>query len=112
MRELLNTLQRAAIWATGSTIGEEDIREAILPAPGASEDMILGRPLGEGLHLPELLATVARHYLERAMAEAHGNKTQAARLLGLPSHQTLTNWLRRYGVRIEGGTKAAGRTGA
>ncbi|GAB6064749.1 sigma-54 interaction domain-containing protein [Deferrisoma palaeochoriense] len=107
VRELLNTLHRAAIWATGSTIDEEDVREAILPAPGASEDAILGRPLGEGLNLPEILATVARHYLERAMAEAHGNKTQAARLLGLPSHQTLTNWLRRYGVLNEPGTKDA-----
>jgi transcriptional regulator with PAS, ATPase and Fis domain len=42
---------------------------------------------------------VARHYLERALAEAGGNKTKAASLVGLPSYQTLTNWLKRY--RIE-----------
>ena len=27
-----------------------------------------------------------------------GNKTEAARLLGLPSYQTLTNWLKKYGL--------------
>ena len=34
----------------------------------------------------------------RAMAEAGGNKTEAARLVGLPSYQTLTNWLKKYKV--------------
>ncbi|MBI5442236.1 MAG: hypothetical protein HY900_13625 [Deltaproteobacteria bacterium] len=47
----------------------------------------------------DLLSTVAQHYLERALAEAHGNKTRAAALVGLPSYQTLTNWLERYGVK-------------
>jgi transcriptional regulator with PAS, ATPase and Fis domain len=37
--------------------------------------------------------------LRRALDEAHGNKTEAAKLVGLPSYQTLTNWLNRYGVK-------------
>jgi hypothetical protein len=41
------------------------------------------------------LASVARHYLRRALDEAHGNKTEAAKLVGLPSYQTLSNWLQR-----------------
>jgi DNA-binding protein Fis len=41
---------------------------------------------------------VSRHYLQRAMAQAHGNKTEAARLLGLGSYQTLSNWLQKYEV--------------
>ena len=98
VRELQNTLRRAAIWTPEATIKEEDIREAILPLPAPPEDGILDRPLGEGLDLPELLATVARHYLERALEEAGGNKTRAAKLVGLPSYQTFTNWMKRYGV--------------
>jgi DNA-binding protein Fis len=43
---------------------------------------------------------IARHYLTRAMAEAHGNKTKAAELVGLPSYQTLTNWLDKYDVEV------------
>ena len=100
IRELQNTLSRAAIWTPGSVLKAEDIRDALLPTVGrAGESEVLGRPLGEGLDLPELLAAVARHYLQRAVDEAHGNKTQAAQLVGLPSYQTFTNWTKRYGVR-------------
>ena len=62
--------------------------------------LLLGRPLGNDLDLPELMAEMARHYLERALAEADGNKTRAAELIGLPSYQTLTNWMRRYDVSL------------
>jgi transcriptional regulator with PAS, ATPase and Fis domain len=98
VRELLNTLTRAAIWTDGPTISAEDAREALLPAVPKGARDLLSRPLGEGLNLPELLKEVARHYLARAMDEAHGNKTRAAELVGLPSYQTLTNWLARYEV--------------
>lgn len=98
IRELLNTLFRAAIWTVGEIIEVEDMREALLPEFSMQEDIILNRPLGERLNLPELMTQVARHYLHRAMAEAQGNKTQAAKLLGLPSYQTLTNWLVKYEI--------------
>ena len=98
VRELLNTLQQAAFWTSGATIRSEDVREALLPAIGKEESKILGRPLGDDLNLPDLLASVARHYLTRALDETQGNKTQAAHLVGLPSYQTFTNWLIKYGV--------------
>jgi len=41
---------------------------------------------------------VARHYLGRALDEAAGNKTRAAELVGAPSYQTLSNWLKKYEV--------------
>lgn len=99
VRELLNTLRRAAIWSEGTAILSEDVREALLPAATSGRRDVLGRPLGGGLNLPELLKEVARSYLQRAMDEAHGNKTKAAELVGLPSYQTLTNWLSKYEVR-------------
>jgi len=99
VRELLNTLRRAAIWSDSAVISSEDVREALLPtAPAVTQDVV-GRPLGGGLNLPALLKEVARHYLGRAMEEAHGNKTKAAELVGLPSFQTLTNWLAKYEVQ-------------
>jgi transcriptional regulator with PAS, ATPase and Fis domain len=98
VRELLNTLRRAAVWAAGPVLSEVDIREALLEAPVKEGGEILGRPLGGALDLPGLLAEVARHYLKRAMEEARDNKTAAASLVGLPSYQTLTNWLKKYGV--------------
>jgi len=99
VRELFNTLLRAAIWSPGPTIGSNDIAAAMLPLSPAQSSEILNKPLGEGLNLPEIISTVARHYLSRALEEAHGNKTRAAELVGLPSYQTLTNWLRRYGIK-------------
>lgn len=100
VRELANTLRRAVIWSDGPTISAEDAREALLPSGVATRTEVLGRPLGGGLNLPDLLKDVARHYLGRAMDEAAGNKTKAAELVGLPSYQTLTNWLVRYGVNL------------
>ncbi len=98
IRELLNTLRRAALWCGGKEIRGEDARDALLPPRPVEASGVLGKPLGEGLDLPEILNTVARHYLDRAMDEARGNKTRAAELVGLPSYQTLTNWLKKYGV--------------
>ncbi len=100
VRELLNTLRRAAIWASGEIIEHEDIREALLPVVLERGSDILDRPLGNGLDLQQVISDVARHYLVRALKEAHGNKTRAAELIGLPSYQTLTNWLAKYGVNI------------
>ena len=96
--ELGNTLQRAALWSTGAIIDADDVREALLLHPEPAERPVLGRALGDGLDLRELMSEVARHYLSRALDEAGGNKTRAAELVGLPSYQTLTNWLERYGV--------------
>jgi transcriptional regulator with PAS, ATPase and Fis domain len=98
VRELQNTLRRAAIWSEGAAISSEDVREALLPLAKSGRQDVLGRPLGGGLNLPELLKEVARSYLQRAMDEARGNKTKAAELVGLPSYQTLTNWLEKYEV--------------
>jgi transcriptional regulator with PAS, ATPase and Fis domain len=102
IRELTNTLSRAAIWTPEETIQAEDVRESLFPInPGGAAGMaILNRPLGNGLDLTELLAEVARHYLKRAWDEAEGNKTEAARLVGLPSYQTYSNWLTKYGVEV------------
>ncbi len=99
VRELQNTLTRAAIWTPEATLTAEDIRDALMSVPAkVGKDPVLGRPLGGGLNLREILATVARHYLQRALDEAQGNKTRAARLVGLSSYQTFTNWTKRYGV--------------
>jgi DNA-binding NtrC family response regulator len=98
VRELLNTLRRAAIWTDGAAISSEDVREALLPAIASGPQDVLARPLGGGFDLQALLKGIARSYLQRAMDEARGSKTKAAELVGLPSYQTLTNWLNKYEV--------------
>lgn len=100
VRELQNTLMRAVAWSVGDELQEEDIRDALLPLPvsGMFNEEILNKTLEGGISLPEIMKTVAVHYLERGMAKFDGNKTLAAKILGLPSYQTLTNWLKKYGL--------------
>ncbi|HLP67266.1 MAG TPA: sigma 54-interacting transcriptional regulator, partial [Rhizobium sp.] len=100
LRELENSLRRAAIWSEGSQITEDDIWDAVFtaPAPTGTQNSILDQPIDDGVNLQEIMAEVARHYITRAIAHAEGNKTNAAKLIGLPSYQTLTNWMTKYGV--------------
>lgn len=100
VRELQNTLYRVAVSSDEKEISAEAMQEAILdlgPASG-QQDTVLNRPIEEGVDLQGIINEVARHYLSRALAVAHGNKSQATRILGLPNYQTLTNWMKRYGV--------------
>ena len=106
VRELHNALLRASIWAPGEEIAVEDIDEVLSLTTTGTDDAILGAALGDGFSLPDLMAGVARHYLDRAMEQSRGNKTEAAKLLGLGSYQTLTNWLLKYQ------SKKAGTDGA
>jgi transcriptional regulator with PAS, ATPase and Fis domain len=98
VRELHNTLLRSSIWASGDKITGADITASLAVTVPAKGETILGRPLEHDFSLPELMAEVARHYLERAMAQTHDNKSEASRLLGLGSYQTLSNWLGKYGL--------------
>ena len=96
VRELHNALLRASIWAFGEKITSDDIAESLSVTIKPAGETVLGRSLDSPISLQDLLSTVRRHYLQRAMAQAHGNKTEAARLLGLGSYQTLSNWLQKY----------------
>lgn len=98
VRELHNALLRASIWSTGPRITAQDVAESLAVTLTPATETVLGRPLDPAVSLAEIMGEVARHYLERAMVQAHGNKSEAARLLGLGSYQTLSNWLQKYGL--------------
>jgi len=101
VRELQNTLRRAVVWSTGSTIRLEDVRDSLFPAPKGSQrdEYILALNILQGIDLPGIIDRISRHYLEQALEKTAGNKTRAAELLGLASYQTLTNWMKKYGVK-------------
>jgi transcriptional regulator with PAS, ATPase and Fis domain len=52
----------------------------------------------DGFCIKEEMAVLARIYIHAALDKADGNKTKAAKLLGLPSYQTLNNWMEKYNV--------------
>ena len=70
------------------------MREAILALPAAKSRRsdLLSHDVSRGVDLPGLVDELKRHYIDEALRHTESNKTQAAKLLGLNSHQTLTNW--------------------
>jgi DNA-binding NtrC family response regulator len=99
VRELRNSLLRVLIWSSGKEISVEETKAAISTATTKPKEQILDRSLGEGFDLQELMSEVATHYLKRAINESNGVKTKAANLVGLPSYQTFSNWLDKYGIK-------------
>jgi len=99
VRELHNVLVQAAVMAEREELGPEDLAAAIAETPdAASRTDAMGLSLGDGFDLTKHLEHIQRHYLQRAMAEAHGVKAEAARLLGIKNYQTLDGQLKRLGV--------------
>ncbi len=101
IRELSNTLSRAAIWTVTPIIDAQDVQAALFSVKKETDaaESVLNRSLGNGFDLPRLLAEVARHYLSRALGETRGNKSAACKLVSLPNYQTFTNWMKKYGVK-------------
>ena len=73
VRELRNAMERLAVLAPGPNLTEDDIRQFCLAA--VIKDEASGAPLS--------LAEAERQAIERALGASGGNKTQAARLLGI-----------------------------
>ena len=102
IRQLFNALLQAAVMTDGPIIDRKDLTAAVGEMTGARTMNVLEQSLGDGFNLEEHLNSIQRHYLRRAMAESHGNKTRAARLLGVKHYQTLDAQLDRLQVRGEG----------
>jgi len=102
VRELQNTLRRLCVWTDGPTIRTSDVTDAMLPESLSQPvgGAILGRPIGEGFDLEQTIDEVATHYIGRAIRDAGGNKSKAARLIGFASYQRFENWRRKYGATL------------
>lgn len=98
VRQLHNALLQAAVMAESEVIDRPDVAAAVSDATPRRAGDLLERPLGDGFSLKKHLDDVHRHYLKRALAEAGGNKTKAAALLGMEHYQTLDAQLRRLGT--------------
>ncbi len=98
VRELQNTLTRLALTSSQKTVTKAEATGAMLGSFSNSPEEILDRRFENGFSLSETLGEVASHYLERALKQTGGNKSAAAKLLGMANYQTLKNWLRKYHI--------------
>ena len=85
VRELRNVVERACILADGDFITERELAVSMpmapyTPAPMTSAEV---RDTSEAGVSGDLLVTVEREHIQRALVRSHGNKKAAARMLGL-----------------------------
>jgi DNA-binding NtrC family response regulator len=92
VRQLENTIERLALTARGGLIDIEDLPPAETPAVagGANPDQLFG-------DLPTL-AELEGRYLRHVLRAVDGNRSRAARILGV-DRRTLYRMAERYGLR-------------
>ncbi len=108
VRELSNVVQKTLIFSRGLAIGVGDVQAAIA-GKGAEAAAPAGGTLEEHVHQalraggPDLFAQVTDHFAGLVLAEAlritGGNRSQAARLLGL-SRPTLLAKMDKLGLTV------------
>jgi two-component system response regulator AtoC len=105
VRELANVVERAVILAEGEALGAEHLPEALLTA-ARGHSRRERRPT---------LAELEAEYVREVLAAARGNKSEAARVLGI-SRKNLYEKLARYekgaGAQVSGESETAGGEGA
>lgn len=81
VRELEHLIERCAVQAAGRAITAEEVARELQPTAAASPDAALQ----DLLRLPfyDALFTLERKLLQQALAEAGGNRSEAARRLGV-----------------------------
>ena len=101
VRELRNAIERAVILCEGGLISSEHLPIAVgqvspaaatLAATNTTEELALALPAGS-----LKLEAFERELLLKAMAQAQNNKSQAAKLLGVPRGQ-FYSLLKRHGM--------------
>lgn len=100
IRQLYNAILQAAVMSNREVVTDEDLSDALAGDPfgGKASDCDGEMTLGYGFDLDEHLRSIQRTYIRRALAQANGVKAEAARLLGIKSHQTLSAQMYRLGI--------------
>jgi DNA-binding NtrC family response regulator len=79
VRELRNVIERACILVDGDFITERELSASMPPLAGARSAAAGAPPVTDA----DMLATVERDHIQRALIRAGGNKKAAATMLGL-----------------------------
>ncbi len=103
VRQLQNFVERLVVLAEGPTIDASDVRRELTGHVAFATQSTLGpksrgpASLREVVPLSQELRRAERHAIERALAHTKGNRTVAARILGI-SRATLYNKLTEHSI--------------
>ncbi|MBM4326092.1 MAG: sigma-54-dependent Fis family transcriptional regulator [Deltaproteobacteria bacterium] len=118
VRELANTIQKALIFSRGAPIGADEIMQVVkgvAPADALAAEQddepvrhwirsVLQASIGDNV-FNDMADRFAKHLISEALNITGGNRSQAARLLGL-SRPTLLAKIDKYGIKIETAVKS------
>jgi two-component system NtrC family response regulator len=97
VRELRNAIERAVILCGGGLVASEHlpiaISRAVRPASNTTAIESVSELPADGVKLD----AIERDLVQKALARARNNKSQAAKLLGVPRGQ-FYSMLRRFGL--------------
>jgi len=96
VRELRNILERIALTEEGPLLEKGHLVQAGFPfgTAGTARDLNFSLPLSLGLE------DINRELIRKALAEAGGNRSRAAKLLGI-SRPTLVYRIEKYGINVD-----------
>lgn len=91
IRELWNTLHRAVLWSEGDCISVDELKSSIL---SSEQEIVNQKDFSIPGDITQHIDNIKKKYVIQALEMANDNKSKAAELLGLNSHQTLNNWIK------------------
>ena len=100
IEEIKSLFTKLVVMEEEKIITEPEIYNSIyiVEKQTSNQNNILEQPFNSEFDLNRIIGEVVKSYVPKALDISKGNKSKAATLLGLPSHQTLTNWIQRYKV--------------
>jgi len=100
VRELENVMERALVLAEGGVLQEDDLPFLHAGGGGSLDTSLLDAALpGGGMDLNQAVEGLEERLLRKALEQARGVKTEAARLLGLKT-SALYYKLEKYGIEV------------
>jgi two-component system response regulator AtoC len=103
VRELRNVIERAMILSSGDMIHVSDLPAEIVskePSMALAGNVVPIPPVAEGVDMEAMVAGIRKRMMLDALAQTQGNKSQAARLLGL-SRDQFNYGLKKYGLQTD-----------
>ncbi|TWX73805.1 sigma-54 interaction domain-containing protein [Colwellia sp. C1TZA3] len=100
IRELWNTLNRAFLWTDKEKITEKDIQDGLIIRTNKQKVNEISLTLGQKVNISDIIDIQRKKYIEAALKATGNNKSKAADMLSLNSHQVLTKWIKDLDIEI------------
>jgi DNA-binding NtrC family response regulator len=97
VRELQATILRATLWSPEEEITKDEMIEAMFNTESEHSNPP-EHDISQGVDINEIISKITKQYIVKALDLCHGNKTKAAKMLGLKNYQTLNNWIEKYKI--------------